>query len=519
MRTSGVLLPIFSLAGKYGIGCFSREAYEFVDFLKDAGQTYWQILPLGPTSYGDSPYQSFSTFAGNPYFIDPVRLMEEGLLTEEELKEEEVPQGRNIDYSRLFDRRFLLLKKAFNRANLTDDAGYRAFCDKNADWLTDYAMYMAIKVSFHNAGLDSWDDDIRLRKQDAMERYEEDLRSEIAFYQFLQYKFDEQWSLLKTYANDKGIKIIGDMPIYVSGDSSDVWANPELFQLDEEMRPTRVAGCPPDAFSETGQLWGNPLYTWDYHKKTCYEWWKKRVGKAVEWYDVVRIDHFRGFDEYYSIPGDADTAVNGKWMPGPGYDLFKALDPILKSRNAGIIAEDLGFITDTVRQLVTDTGFPNMKVIQFAWGEPDADLPNEYLPMSYKSNCIAYTGTHDNETMYGWLKNQDKTTIEFIRDYTDCHSLSLKKLVRALIRQVMASPADYCVVPLQDWLGLDNSARINTPSTLGNNWAWRMRPEMLTEELAGEMKKMTALYARKNILDYKHKAEDKEEELTKKAEY
>ena len=514
MRTSGVLLPIFSLAGKYGIGCFSREAYEFVDFLKDAGQTYWQILPLGPTSYGDSPYQSFSTFAGNPYFIDPVRLMEEGLLTEEELKEEEVPQGRNIDYSRLFDRRFLLLKKAFNRANLTDDASYRAFCDKNADWLTDYAMYMAIKVSFHNAGLDSWDDDIRLRKQDAMERYEEDLKSEIAFYQFLQYKFDEQWSLLKTYANDKGIKIIGDMPIYVSGDSSDVWANPELFQLDEEMRPTRVAGCPPDAFSETGQLWGNPLYTWDYHKKTGYDWWKKRVGKAVEWYDVVRIDHFRGFDEYYSIPGDADTAVNGKWMPGPGYDLFKALDPILKSRNAGIIAEDLGFITDTVRQLVTDTGFPNMKVIQFAWGEPDADLPNEYLPMSYKSNCIAYTGTHDNETTRGWIENINDHDRDFARRYINSLYTDYGAFTWDFIRAAQACTADTCIVPLTDYLVKGNEARINHPSTLGTNWQWRLRPNELSHELAKSIYEMTKLYGRLPKKK-KEKEEEEKEESTK----
>lgn len=499
MRTSGVLLPVFSLPGRYGIGCFSNEAYKFVDFLRKAGQTYWQILPLGPTSYGDSPYQSFSTFAGNPYFIDLEELVKEGLLTESECDGAGLDgEPSDIDYPLQYQKRYELLRIAYKRSDLANDTEYKAFYSSNRYWLDDYSVFMAVKKSYNDQGLETWDDTVRMRRKEAVESRVADLSDEIGFQRFLQFEFDSQWKRLKSYANRNGIRIIGDMPIYVSADSSDVWANPELFQLDESMRPIRVAGCPPDAFSDKGQLWGNPLYAWDYHKKTGYDWWKKRIEKASEWYDIVRIDHFRGFDQYYSIPAGAEDAVNGEWMDGPGYDLFKELIPVLKENNAGVIAEDLGFITDSVRKLVKDTGFPNMKVLEFAFGGRDDDNPSEYLPFNYDHNCIAYTGTHDNETLVGWLKGQPKKVIKYVAVFTGVRKRKIKKMARALIKEVIASPADFAVIPLQDWLGLDNRARINTPSTLGGNWRWRFTDGALTDRLASEMKEMTLLYGRKN---------------------
>jgi len=493
-RCSGILMPIFSLPGENGIGCFSKEAYKFVDFLEDAGQSMWQILPLGPTSYGDSPYQSFSTFAGNPYFIDLETLREEGLIDKAVIEKYKV-SGERVHYGELYKNRYKALREAFSNFDVTSPE-FKAFEEKNADWLSDYALFMAVKSSFNDISLLSWDQDIRRREPAAMARYSEELKEDILFHEFMQFEFDRQWKKLKKYANEKGIRIVGDIPIYVSVDSSDVWADPELFQLDENLDPTAVAGCPPDDYAKKGQLWGNPLYRWDYHKKTDYLWWRKRIAKCQEWYDIIRIDHFRGFDQYYSIPYGAADAVKGRWRKGPGYSLFKALKPQLEKKDTGIIAEDLGFITDSVRELVKRTGYPNMKVLEFAFDKNDHEGRNEYLPHNYQRNCIAYTGTHDNETARGWLDGLDEETYKYAADYVNADASDRDEVTKGLIRTVISSSADLAVIPMWDYLGLGNDARINVPSTLGDNWRWRMKEEALTKELAESIRKLCSLYGR-----------------------
>ena len=376
MRASGILMPVFSLPSRYGIGSFSKSAYQFVDMLKKAGQKYWQILPLCPTSYGDSPYQSFSTYAGNPYFIDLDQLIEEKLLTRKECQAcgfGDDPQ--DIDYGKLYENRFKLLRKAYERANVGEDQEFEAYRRENAWWLDDYALFMAVKDQFDGVAWNEWAEDIRLRWSNAMDYYRRELYYEIEFYSYLQFVFMKQWKKLKNYANINGIEIIGDIPIYVAFDSADAWANPELFQFDAENLPTAVAGCPPDGFSADGQLWGNPLYRWDYHRETGFDWWIRRIAYCSELYDVVRIDHFRGFDEYYSIPYGDTTARNGHWEKGPGIALFEAAKNRLGELN--IIAEDLGYITDSVKKLVADSGFPGMKVLEFAF---DSREKSDYLP-------------------------------------------------------------------------------------------------------------------------------------------
>ncbi len=507
-RTSGILLPIFSLPGKYGIGCFSREAYKFVDFLEAAGQSYWQILPLGPTSYGDSPYQSFSTFAGNPYFIDLTELKNQKLLTSEEIEEADFGNKENdIDYGTIYKNRFKVLRKAFHRAVLSEFGPYQDFLKENEDWLPDYAFYMAVKNSFHDVGLMEWKEDIRLRKKEAMDRCRKDLAEDIDFYCFLQYEFYRQWGMLKSYANEKGIKIVGDIPIYVSLDSAEVWAHPELFQLDKNGRPVAVAGCPPDGFSADGQLWGNPLYDWEHHKKTGFEWWLRRMKKSSELYDVIRIDHFRGFDQYYSIPYPAENAKKGSWVDGPGIALFEAMEKELP--DVAIIAEDLGFITETVRKLVDDTGFPNMKVLEFAFDPRDTGSTNDYLPHNYGYNCVAYTGTHDNETVLGWLYGRSEEEVQYVADYLDGDPKEKEALTKKMVRAVMSSPAGTAIIPIQDYLILDNSARINTPSTLGQNWRWRLSDRDLTPEKAKEILKLTRLYGRTSEVILTREAKEK----------
>lgn len=490
MRECGVLLPVFSLPSKYGIGCFSKEAYEFVDLLKAAGQSRWQILPLGPTGYGDSPYQSFSTFAGNPYFIDLEKLMKDGLLKKNELEKIDVPEVEDrIDYGKLYKERFIILKKAFGR--FIPDQDYAAFLKENESWLTDYCLYMALKDELGGVSWIEWPEKYRNREEKALEQAKKDLEKEIDFYRFQQYEFACQWNALHAYANKAGIKIVGDIPIYVAFDSADTWAAPELFQFDEENLPTGVAGCPPDGFSATGQLWGNPLYDWEYHKKTGYEWWLKRIAYCFRWYDVVRIDHFRGFDEYYAIPYGEETAVNGKWMPGPGIDFFHAIEK--KLGRLDIIAEDLGFLTDTVLQLLADTGFPGMKVIQFAFDSREAA---NYLPHTYTPNCVVYTGTHDNCTTTEWYHSVDKKCRKFAKEYLHKSALDEDDLAWDFIAMAMSSVADLCIIPLQDYLCLDEKARINTPSTLGNNWVWRLKKDEFTSELAEKMYNMAKLYGR-----------------------
>lgn len=492
MRQQGILMPISSIPSAYGIGTFGKESYRFVDFLHSAGQTLWQILPLGPTGYGDSPYQSFSTFAGNPYFIDLELLVEAGYLTEAECDACDFgSDGESIDYERIYLERFGILRKAYERgyAKVCKTEDYLAFVEENAFWLEDYTLYMAVKDSYGGRCFMEWDEDIRLRKKSALSKYRRQLKKECCFYEFQQYLFRVQWSTLKAYANEKGIEIVGDIPIYVAFDSADTWANPELFQMDEKGYPTGVAGCPPDYFSETGQLWGNPLYDWEYHKNTEYEWWMRRFDHCFRLYDVVRIDHFRGFDEYWWIPyGDA-TAVGGHWEKGPGYDLFKTMKKKLGKKR--VIAEDLGFMTDSVRRLVAKTGFPNMKILQFAF---EAGGKSEYLPHCYEHNCVVYTGTHDNDTMVGFMENMPDKDIRFMKKYLNCKKD--KKLCYEVIRAGVASVADIVIIPMQDWLELDNSARINVPSTLGNNWKWRMNPDALTEKLAKRIAKMSRLYGR-----------------------
>ena len=485
-------MPVASLPGKYGIGCFSKEAYKFIDRLKEAGQRYWQILPLGPTGYGDSPYQSFSTFAGNPYFIDLETLTEEGLLTEAEC--EGFDWGRDpkrVDYEKIYLSRFKVLKLAYARFDASKDRGYKKFVKDNAFWLEDYALYMAVKNSYDGVSYAEWDDDIRLRKKKALDECRRKFRDEILFYKFIQFKFDVQWMKLKAYANKAGVGIIGDIPIYVAFDSADTWAEPKLFQFDENVMPIAVAGTPPDAFSKTGQLWGNPLYNWPYHKETGYDWWIKRIRHCLRMYDVVRIDHFRGFDEYYSIPFGDKTAIGGKWVKGPGAAMFKTIKKEIGQMN--VIAEDLGFMTEGVRKLVKSTGFPNMKVLQFAF---DSREDSDYLPHNYDRNCVVYTGTHDNYTMLSWYESLSASDRRFADEYMNNKGHEGSELVWDYIRLALGSVADICIIPIQDYLCLTDEARINIPSTLGNNWTWRMKKNEFTKKLALRMKKTASLYAR-----------------------
>lgn len=488
-RRSGVLLPITSLPSKYGIGCFSKEAYEFVDFLAEANQGLWQILPLGPTGYGDSPYQSFSTFAGNPYFIDLEALIEKGWLKKEDCEKVNWGNPAYVEYEVIYQNRFTLLKKAFKKSHITEDKDFRKYCKENAYWLDDYALYMAVKNAHGGAGWNTWEEDIRLRKKAAVKAAKEKYAEDIAFYQFQQYLFTTQWRALKKYANDKGIQIVGDIPIYVAYDSADTWAAPELFQLDDKGQPTAVAGCPPDPFAKTGQLWGNPLYRWDYHKETGFAWWMKRLAYCYDLYDIVRIDHFRGFDEYYSIPFGDKTAEFGHWEKGPGYDIFRVLKKELGEKD--IIAEDLGFLTPSVIKLVKKTGYPGMKILIFAF---DHREPSNYLPYNYDKNCVVYTGTHDNDTVAGWLTTASRKDLAFARRFLRVKRN--KDIPAAMIEAALGSVADTAVIPIQDYLELDNSARINVPSTLGTNWKWRLVKGQLTDELAERMAELTKVYNR-----------------------
>lgn len=489
-RASGVLLPIFSLPSKYGIGCFSKEAYQFIDRLKAAGQSYWQILPLGPTGYGDSPYQSFSTFAGNPYFIDLETLTGEGLLTAQECEYgcERILEDK-IDYEKIYKIRFQILEKAFSRFGENDE--YRAFVSENQFWLEDYSLYMAIKDRNGGVSWNEWEEPLKNKESQAIENAKAELSRQIAFYKFQQYEFDRQWKRLRSYANENGIEIIGDIPIYVAFDSADTWSAPEMFRFNDALEPIDVAGCPPDGFSQTGQLWGNPLYDWEYHKKTGYDWWIRRIEHCFRLYDVVRIDHFRGFDEYYAVPYGEKTAVHGKWMPGPGIELFRTLEEKIGRKR--IIAEDLGFLTPSVIQLLKESGFPGMKVLQFAF---DSREDSNYLPHTYTRNCVVYTGTHDNDTTKGWYHTAAGSTRQFAKEYMYKPRLDEDTLAGDFIAMAMGSAADLCIVPMQDYLGLGSDARINTPSTLGGNWEWRMKPGEPDEGTVREMERMTKIYGR-----------------------
>ncbi|MDR1765217.1 MAG: 4-alpha-glucanotransferase [Lachnospiraceae bacterium] len=583
MRECGILLPVFSLPSPYGIGAFSREAYAFVDRLKEAGQTYWQILPFGPTGYGDSPYQAFSAFAGNPFYVDLETLVEERLLTKAECDEVDfgegdVPAGAlagapgaaaaggpsagagaalagagaaltavgagsagagvgtapgpagptaptaRINYEKLYFNRFPLLRKAYARwlKELGHDGAWHAFETQLGQETKDYCLFMAVKDAFDGKPWSMWDEDIKLRRGDALERYRREWSEDVLFYGFLQLKFNEQWCKLKAYANDNGIRIIGDIPIYVAFDSADAWSHPEMFQFDQSLTPKAVAGCPPDGFSATGQLWGNPLYDWGYHKNTGFAWWISRMAYCFSVYDLVRVDHFRGFDEYYAIPYGDKTAQYGHWEKGPGIDIFHTMAAHFgnargdgggwaggdgsngfcgSERRGGdgalgslpIIAEDLGFLTDTVLRLLADSGFPGMKVLEFAFDSREA---SDYLPHNYGPNCVVYTGTHDNDTLRGWYEKMAVGDRDFSKEYMGNARTPADEIHWDFIRMALASVATWCIIPMQDYLGLGSEARINEPSTLGRNWQWRMGRGDFTDALTQKCKRMATIYGR-----------------------
>ena len=491
-RGSGIIMHIASLPGKYGIGTFGKEAYEFADFLKNAGQSYWQILPLGQTSYGDSPYQSFSAFAGNPYFIDFDVLEKDELLNKEDY--EEINFGDNsevIDYGALFTEKMKVLRLAYENFKKNECDDFKTFEKAEAYWLDDYALFMAVKVNFNLKSSQNWDDSIRLRKEETLNKYKAQLTDEVQYWKFLQYEFFKQWKSLKDYVNKLGIEIIGDIPIYVAEDSADLWSNPKVFLLDEKtLKPIKIAGCPPDAFSATGQLWGNPIYNWEYLEETGYKWWIDRIKQSLKLYDVIRIDHFRGFEAYWSIPYGNKTAENGEWVKGPEIKLFNAIKKELG--DVDIIAEDLGLLTEDTINFRKKAGFPGMKVLAFAFS---GGSKNVYLPHNYEKNSVAYTGTHDNDTVRGWIettggKDEVKNAIEYLK-LTEEEGYNW-----GLIRGIWGSVANTSIALMQDFLNLGNKARINFPSTMENNWCWRAKDGVFTNELANKIYRLTKIFGR-----------------------
>ena len=498
MRESGILMPVSSLPGPYGIGCFGKAAFQFVDFLSAAGQTIWQLLPLSPTGYGDSPYQSCSAFAGNPYFVDLEALEKEGLLTAADLKAESWGKDPlEVDYGTLYVSRFAVLRKAY-AAWRSQCAGlhgcayyypddYYAFTLANEDWLEDYALFMAVKAEQGQAGLAAWPDALRCREPEVIAAAKVRLADQISYHKAVQFFFYTQWNALKAYANRKGVLLVGDIPIYVSPDSSDLWTQPELFQTDGQMHLTHVAGCPPDSFAADGQLWGNPLYDWPTHKATGFGWWKRRMKHATSIYDVVRIDHFRGFESYYSIPAENTTAAGGHWEKGPDRDFIHAMQQALGGGN--IIAEDLGYLTPEVKAMLAESGYPGMKIMQFAF---DSRESGNYLPHTYPRNSVVYTGTHDNVTTEGWRSNASAEDVAYACRYLRC---TPETLTEGMICACLASVSDTAIIPLADWLHLGSEARINTPSTQGANWRWRLA-QPLPAALAGHIAALTTLYER-----------------------
>jgi 4-alpha-glucanotransferase len=489
MRESGILMHITSLPGPYGVGTMGKQAYAFVDFLKDAGQSCWQILPLNPTGYGDSPYQSCSTFAGNHYLIDLENLINEGLLYREEVDSIQWNWNDNkTDYGLLYNNRLNVLRKAYSRFAGSED--FDRFCNDNADWLPDFALFMALKAKTGGKPWYQWEDGLKYRNADAMNAIRSELAEEIRFYSFVQFKFFQQWYWLRSYANNKGIKIIGDVPIYVPYDSVEAWANPEFFQFNERLDPVSVAGCPPDAFSADGQLWGNPLYRWDVMAQDGYRWWIRRLAAAGRLYDIVRMDHFRGFEAYWSVPFTSATAKDGQWVKGPGMDFMNTVKrdlPWLK-----LIAEDLGFLTQEVLDLRDESGFPGMKVLEFAF---DSKEPSDYLPHTYPQNSVCYTGTHDNMTMRQWFETATAEAIQYATEYMKLDHY--EGLVWGVIRTAFASVSDLCVVQMQDFLNLGGEARMNFPGTMTDaNWTWRAGYEVTNRDLCARIRKLTELYGR-----------------------
>ncbi|WMJ23228.1 4-alpha-glucanotransferase [Paludicola sp. MB14-C6] len=490
MRSSGILMHISSLPSNYGIGTMGKTAYDFVDFLKQSGQKIWQLLPINPTSYGDSPYSSFSLYAGNPYFIDLDILHEEKLLEHSEYHNLNWGDDEEkVDYGKIFELRFNVLKKAFERFIKNADFQYEAFKQDNYFWLYDYSLYMALKFDNNNLSWQEWDEALRKRDKEALHQKEIQLKNEIEFWKFVQYKFYKQFYKLKQYANKNGIKIIGDIPIYVALDSADVWANPELFMLDEDLKPIEVAGCPPDDFAKTGQLWGNPLYNWEVMKQRGYDWWVNRIGTATKIYDIVRIDHFRGFESYYAIKAESETAEHGTWRKGPDIELFNTIKA--KLSNPDIIAEDLGHFTEPVKTLLNATGYPGMKVLQFGFNSGE---DSTFLPHNFKRNTVCYTGTHDNDTIKGWLDSLNEADLKYVMDYLNVDNKD--DCIYGLIRLAWASVCDMAITTMQDLLKLPTEARMNIPSTAQGNWRWRMKKDQLTQELTQKLYTLTKLYWR-----------------------
>ena len=490
-RSAGILMPISSLPSEYGIGTLGKAAYDFVDFLDKADQTYWQILPLGPTGYGDSPYASVSTFAGNPYLIDLGMLIEDGILSKADLKGLEWGDDpEHVDYGAMYNNRFKALKSAFVKGSVKYAAEIKKFREENSRWVNDYALYMALKKHFDmKCWIDWTDDDIRMRRNGAVEKYTQLLKDEIDLWVFIQYLFFTQWDKLKKYANSKNIKIIGDIPIYVSMDSSDVWSEARFFMLDRDMRPTLVSGVPPDYFSADGQLWGNPLYNWDEMKKDGYGWWIRRIDGAKRICDVIRIDHFRGFESYWAVKYGEKTARNGKWIKGPGMDLLSILKGWFSSID--FIAEDLGILTDDVRKLLKDSGFPGMKILEFAFSEGE---PSDYLTYKYEPNCVCYVGTHDNDTVMGWKETAPKYDIKFATEY---FGLSEEEGFNfGMIRGGMSSVANIFIAQMQDYLGLGSEGRMNAPGMEMGNWQWRMKKGAANAKLAAKIAHMTKVCGR-----------------------
>lgn len=488
MEKCGVLLPVFSLPSKSGIGTLGKSAFEFIDFLAQAGQDFWQVLPLNPTSYGDSPYQSPSAFAGNPNFIDLQLLAEKGYLSEADVAEAERENTGRVDYAKCGAIVEKILRKAHEKFAAHPPSDYAEFVSSQSYWLEDYAVFMALKDSFGGVSWENWRDEFRKKNSVEVCDFKERHASETAFYRFVQYEFHMQWQAVRRYANERGIKIIGDMPIYVAYDSADVWAHPQLFLLNKGLKCTLVAGVPPDAFTSDGQLWGNPIYDWEYMKKDGYGWWAKRIEKAAELYDFVRIDHFRGFESFYTVKADAGNAKTGEWKKGPGIKLFDTLKESVGDMN--VIAEDLGFLDEHVREMVRQTGYPSMKVLQFGLdGNPDS----EYLPKNYPHNCIAYTGTHDNDTSRGFYDALSAGQRRAARKVLKCPPF--KNFVKHMIECLFKSDAKYVVIPVQDLLGEGSDCRINVPSTLGGiNWQYRLKE--IPYGKSDYLKKITRKYRR-----------------------
>lgn len=489
MRESGILMHITSLPGPYGIGTMGKQAFDFVDFLHAAGQRYWQVLPLTPTSYGDSPYQSCSTFAGNHYLIDLDLLVEQGLLKRAEVKAVHWgDRADKVDFGLLYQNRLRILRLAYNRFRGSEE--FEGFCRENSEWLPDFALFMVLKEKNSGKPWYEWEESLKFREPEAMEKARQAFAGDIRFYAFVQYLFHSQWKALRAYAKENQISVIGDVPIYVPLDSADVWCDPALFRLDKKLNPEAVAGVPPDAFTEDGQLWGNPLYRWEAHRKDGYRWWLKRLSAAGQLYDMIRLDHFRGFESYWAVPYGDTTAKNGKWIKGPGMDFIDTVKRELP--NLRIIAEDLGFLTPAVFKMRDESAFPGMKVLEFAF---DSKEPSDYLPHTYEKNTVCYTGTHDNMTVRQWLETADPDTLEYASDYM--RLTEEEGLAWGVIRTAYASVSDLCVVQMQDLLDLGAEGRMNFPGSISDkNWTWRAKDGIITDDLTRRIYRLTRLYDR-----------------------